>query len=113
MDQQDVLKRSYSTLTALKEHLSSSGPVHEKYVNEYHRSLDNLTSIGLDVSEFRIPENELRFAWASSNYITGETEYHNYKEMEKSYFLLKLDSLLNYFSLISDRNPQRVGFKTK
>lgn len=47
---------------------------------------------------------------SSLNYMTGQKTYRNYKEIETSFFLTKLEALLNYFSLISQSPKPQIGF---
>lgn len=72
--------------------------VHEKYVQEYHQILSSLEEAGMETAEFKIPDAELKQSWSSMNYLSGEVEYNDYKEVEQTYFLYKLDSILAYLS---------------
>ncbi|MEX0931220.1 MAG: hypothetical protein WDZ88_00555 [Candidatus Paceibacterota bacterium] len=99
MENQEKYKRAHARLTSLKENLDYP-MIHEKYVSEYHQILNSLADTGIEIDEFKIPDSELKQSWASSNYMTGEVEYNDYKEIEKTFFLYKLDSLLNYLGNI-------------
>lgn len=99
MADQEKYKRAHARLTSLKNNLSDA-MIHEKYVSEYHQILDSLAETGIEIQEFKIPVSELKQSWASSNYMTGEVEYNDYKEVERTFFLYKLDSILSYLSAI-------------
>lgn len=95
MDKQDTYKRAHARLTSLKGNLKDP-MIHEKYVHEYHEILATLSEAGIEINEFKIPDSELKQSWSSMNYVSGETEYNDYKEIEQTYFLYKLDSVLTY-----------------
>lgn len=99
MENQEKYKRAHARLTSLKGNLDDP-MIHEKYVSEYHQILSSLAETGIEVDEFKIPDSELKQSWASSNYITDEVEYNDYKEVEKTYFRYKLDAVLSYLSAI-------------
>ncbi|MFA5876839.1 MAG: hypothetical protein WC880_00540 [Candidatus Paceibacterota bacterium] len=98
MEKQEVYKKAVSRLSSLKANLDNA-MIHEKFVREYHLILDSLTTSGVSIEEFKIPESELKQGWISSNYMTGEVQYADYKEVEKEYFLYKLDSIINYLKM--------------
>jgi hypothetical protein len=112
MDTQEVFKRAYSTLLSLKTNLPTAYHSHEKYVSQYHEIIEKLSALGFDLTEFRIPEEQMERAVTGSNYVTGEVDYADYREVERTFFLLKLDALLNYFSLSGGDGEKgtRIGF---
>jgi len=97
MEKQETYKRAYVRLNSLKGNLKDP-MVHEKYVQEYHQILASLEAAGMEIAEFKIPDSELKQSWSSMNYISGEVEYNDYKEVEQTFFLYKLDSILAYLS---------------
>lgn len=98
MDKREIYKRAIARLTSLRKNLDMS-MIHEKYVYEYHKIIETLTESGINIDEFTIPDAELKQAWASSSYETGEVEYEDYKEIENAYFLYKLDAIINYLKI--------------
>lgn len=90
----DVLKRVYARLTALKTNIPDSYDAVQEYVIEYHKLLTQLKTIGFDLGEFRIPE---------------ETYSKSYSAI-KTFFLMKLDGLLAYFTLTYDDRKPQIGF---
>lgn len=110
MDQNELLQ-NYTLLSSLKNNINKSHHyTHEKYVEEYHQILDGMEKSGINLEKFKIPEKELKNMMSSFNYITGQKTYRNYKEIETSFFLTKLEALLNYFSLISQSPKPQIGF---
>ncbi len=99
MENQEKYKRAHARLLSLKANLDDP-LIHEKYVSEYHQILASLAETGIETDEFKIPDSELKQSWSSGNYITGEVNYNDYREVEKTYFLYKLDSVLSYLSAI-------------
>lgn len=111
----DAFARAYVTLQSLRKNIEHIGGVEEKYVREFHAVLDRLEGIGIDVSEFRIPDSELKHRdTAASMYVGGE-RISPYKPSEEKYvtrqfILTKLDAILGYFEIITSEKPKRIGF---
>ena len=60
-NKQDELTRAYVKLSSLRKSIAQmSFPIPEKYVHEFHKALDKLEDIGIDIAEFRIPGSELK-----------------------------------------------------
>ena len=109
---QDILIRVYATLSSLRKNISQINyGIEEKYVNQYHEALDRLQSIGIDVTEFRIPHSEVRPRSTGGSYITGETFYSEEKYIDKPVILIKLDAVLSYFEIITAERPKNIGFR--
>ena len=118
---QDEIVRAYAILQALRKNIDqiTKNSIEETYVNEFHSALDKLTSIGIDVSEFHIPDSELTpipdptivpvtYPGESGR----QTRYTKEKYLDKQYFLMKIDSVLGYFERITSPEPKRAGFRT-
>ena len=111
-DNQDAVVRAYVTLSALRKNVDQIGAITERYVREFHNVLDRMeSSIGTDLSEFRIPSAEVVPHATSYNTITGETHYSEEKYVERVFMLMKLDAVLGYFEIITGEEPRRMGFK--
>lgn len=109
----DELIRLYCRLDALKKNLPASHSINEKYVQEYHAILDELSkTIQLSLEEFRIPNSEMKREFLGGNYITGEKHYSNDKVCERFFLLSKLEALLSYFQTqhFSEEKPT-IGFQ--
>src|ERR1039458_5220132 len=101
-DQQDVMKRAYANLLSLKKNLPDEHPnntVNMDTVDVYIKQLDSLSSIGLDVEEFRIPQSMLGAEMTSINYMTDEQAATGNINLKLGYLKTKLDGLLTYFDL--------------
>ena len=111
-NKQDILARAYATLLALRKNIDQmSSPILEKYVHIFHTELDKLESIGIDVSEFRIPDSEIKPQIIASQYVRGRKEWsHEVFGVEKSFILTKLDAILGYFEIITSETPRKIGF---
>ena len=58
---QDTLTRAYSMLSPLRKNIDKMTTlVPEAYVNEFHSVLTKLEGIGINVSEFRTPDSEVK-----------------------------------------------------
>jgi len=116
-NQQDELARAYAMLKSLRENIDRMTDyyVSETYIREFHTVLDRIESIGIDTSEFRIPDSELKHRdTAASMYVRGEriSPYKPSEEqyVDKSFILTKLDAILGYFEIITSEKPKRIGF---
>jgi hypothetical protein len=117
-DNQDTLARAYAMLSALRKNIDQmadyKGKVTETYVREFHAVLDRLDGIGIDVSDFRIPDSVVKpMITASWSDWDGKGSQHSYsddKYVDKSFILMKLDAVLGYFEIITSEKPRRIGF---
>lgn len=107
---EDKLQKVFAQLSALKANLPEGHHANEKYVSTYN-SLVNDLSVGLGESleEFSVPGNEIKQRVTSSNYLTKEVNYSKDKWCERSVLLMKLDSLLGYFTLKLQSTSQTPG----
>lgn len=113
MDKTDKFARARSRLTALKQNIPKEyGYVQEAYVNEYHQALDDLTKLGCDLEEFKIPEQWMETeTWQVPEGEGYETRHGNTRQLKREQFLMKLDSVLNYLSsLASSKSRGPIGF---
>ncbi len=113
-DQQDVLKRAYASLLSLKGNLPNEHPNNTVDIDTaeiYGKQLDALSSIGIDVEEFRIPHSMLGSETTEINYMTHETAATGNTNLKLGYLKTKLDSLLTYFELnTSSGDKPTIGF---
>lgn len=107
----DVLVRAYAILSALRKNIEQlEYNVPEKYVHEFHNVLDKMKGIGIDVSEFRIPDSEIAPRVTSFNRLTGERRCSEEKYVDRPLLLTKLDAILTYFEIITSEKPRRIGY---
>ena len=115
-DKQDKVARAYATLTSLRKNVSEMREqlIVETYVREYHAVLDRLEGIGIDITEFRVPDSQVKPKITSSMW-DDSGSHHSYSEekyVDKPYLLTKIDSILSYFEIITSEKPRRIGFKS-
>ena len=112
-NRQDALVRAYAMLSSLRKNITQIvGNVEETYVREFHAVLDRLKGIGIDVSEFRIPDSMVNPRVTSFNMFTKETTYTEEKYVDKPYLLTKIDAILNYFEITTSEKPRKIGYHT-
>ena len=113
-DHQDNLKRAYASLTSLRNNLPTEYPnstIDLDTAEIYEKQLDALSTIGIDIEEFRIPHSMLTTEMTSINYLTNEQAATGNINLKLSYLKTKLDSLLTYFELnTSSADKPTIGF---
>ena len=73
----------------MKESLPDWSSIPDRYVEEFHGALDQLSETGFDVSEFKIPSGDLDRIMTPGNYLTGETHYSTDRHVPRPLFLGK------------------------
>ena len=114
-NKQDELARAYAMLSSLRKNIGqmSDYSIPETYVREFHTVLDRLTGIGINVSEFRIPDSAVQPKITSRGRGGNGVErisYSKEKYVERSFILTKLDAILGYFEIITSEKPRSIGF---
>lgn len=110
---QDAIIRAYALLSSLRKNVDQPSiaeyhGITSSYVGEYHKALDLLEEIGMNVSHFRIPDSELQPRLLVSS--LSSLSYSEEKYVRKSYFLSKLDAILQYFELQTSEPKKTIGF---
>jgi hypothetical protein len=110
MTNQNELKKAFTTLDALKQNIPNDDDyvLDEKYANMFNKELDRLINLGFDVNEFKIPEQDIKQI-ELSRHRSGKIDYTDEKYVDKKLFLIKLDSILAYFSIMDPEN--KIGFE--
>jgi predicted nucleotide-binding protein len=98
---QDELIRAYTNLKALRDRIAEITTVRDTYVNEFHSTLIRLQDIGIGISEFWIPDSEITPRVESIRTLTFDDRpsgptYSEEKYVDRSYILMKIDSILGY-----------------
>ena len=111
-NEKDEFVRVYTTLSSLRKNIEQMGAVEEKYVREFHAVLSRLESIGMDVSEFRIPNSEVQPVLTAQDFggSSVKNSYSEDKYVDKPYFLTKMDAILGYLEIITSEKPKKMGF---
>jgi len=116
-DNQDTLARAYAMLSSLRKNIDQlTLNVPETYVREFHTVLDSLEGIGIKVSEFRIPDSEVKptkIPGGIHRFDEGESiRYSKEKYVDRAFILTKIDAILGYFEIINSEKPKKLGFHT-
>lgn len=105
-----TLREVLASLSAQKDNLPKAGQIEEVYVDNFHEQLNLLDKVGIDVSRFRVPSNQMKpIRVGPSVYTFGEDnppEYSQERYVARSILLTKIDTVLGYFSLES----KDIGF---
>ena len=115
--QQDALVRAYTALSSLRKNIAQiAHSIPEVYVTEFHKVLERLEHIGVEVSEFRVPESLVKpmitsAPVANSSGVRGRATYSEERYVDKPFILHKLDSILGYFEFVTSETPKRIGFR--
>ena len=110
----DKLIRAISLLTALQSSTKDAkeyNDLSDSHVSEFHTTLSSIADMGIDITEFFIPDSELKPKLLSSS-PRGDS-YSDIKYVRKSIFLTKLDGILNYLNYILEEPKRSAGFKPK
>jgi len=103
--------RAFARLSALRRNIEqiANSLVEEPYVQEFHDILNRLESLGVDVSDFRIPPSRVN-PRVTSTHMEGSKSYSEKRYVEKPFILTKLDAVLGYFEMITSEKPRKIGF---
>ena len=115
-NKQNTLKRAYVTLTSFRKNIDTikENRIRVTYVQKFHAVLSRLEGIGIDISEFRIPDSEVE-PRITSSWRDDSGFHHRYSEekyVQRSFILTELDAILGYFEIIISDEPRRIGFHT-
>ena len=101
--QQDILIRAFVLLKSLQKNIGNikESIVSETYINEYHAVLEKLKSIDIDTEDFYIPSSVIKIY----------RDYSGEKDVERTYFLTKIDAVLGYFEILTSSEPKKIGFR--
>jgi len=117
-DTKDTLARAYATLKSLRNNIAEMNAVTEIYVSEFHTVLTRLQGTGINVSEFWIPDSEIAPRVTVIRTLTfadspkSRADYSREKYVDKSFILMKIDTVLGYFEIITSEKPKKMGFYT-
>jgi|GEM_PF-1685258 len=108
---EDTRRRALAMLRSLRENVDKiTGRVEEKYVTEFHAALDSLEATGIDVSQFRIPDSEVKpivFGPINTLHFPGQRPsrptYSGESYVDKPLLLTKLDAAIMYSTTLIPR----------
>ena len=112
MNDGDQILRAYATITSIRANVPERHEVEARWVNEFNAAIAKLeTSLGIDLQEFKVPQDALKRYVASCNSLTSDVTYLEGLWCERAILMQKLDSVLVYFTGLEDRDDKKIGFR--
>jgi len=113
----DKILRALALLTALRQNTSSESiteynSLSTSHVTQFHEILNSISSIGIDVKEFFIPDQEVKPKLLSISSVSGP-RYSEERYIRKSLFLTKVDGIMNYLEMLLKEKPRKTGFQPR
>jgi len=109
----DKLIRAISLLSALRSATKAAkeyNDLSESHVSELHTTLSTISDMGIDVTEFLIPDSQVKPEVRAVS-VEGTVRYSEEKYVRKSIFLTKLNGILTYLNYILKEPDKTIGFK--
>jgi len=111
MNDGDQILRAYAAITSIRANVPERHEVEERWVNEFNAAIEKLEkSLGIDLREFKVPQDALKRYVASCNSLTSDVTYLEGLWCERAILMQKLDSVLVYFTGLQDREDNKIGF---
>jgi hypothetical protein len=111
MSDDDQILRAYATITSMKANVPERPQIEERWVIEFNTAIEKLEkSLGIDLEEFKVPQDALKRFVASCNSLTNDVTYLEGLWCERAILMQKLDSVLVYFTGLQDRDDNKIGF---
>ena len=111
MNADDQILRAYAAITSIRAHVPERPQVEERWVDEFNAAIEKLEkSLGIDLQEFKVPQDALKRFVASCNSLTGDVTYLDGLWCERAILMQKLDSVRVYFTGLQDREDNKIGF---
>ena len=111
MSDDDQILRAYATITSIRANVPERHEVEERLVKEFNLAIAKLEkSLGIDLEEFKVPQDALKRFVASCNSMTNDVTYLEGLWCERAILMQKLDSVLVYFTGLQDQEDNKIGF---
>ena len=111
MSDDDQILRAYAVITSIRTNVPERHEVEERWVKEFNGAIAKLEkSLGIDLEEFKVPQDALKRFVASCNSMTNDVTYLEGLWCERAILMQKLDSVLMYFTGLQDREDTKIGF---
>jgi hypothetical protein len=111
MHADDQILRAYATITSIRANVPERHEVEERWVIEFNAVIQKPEkSLGIDLQEFKVPQDALKRFVASCNSLTSDVTYLEGLWCERAILMQKLDSVLVYFTGLKDREDNKIGF---
>ena len=108
----DQILRAYAAITSIRANVPERHEVEARWVNEFNTAIEKLEkSLGIDLQEFKVPQDALKRYVASCNSLTSDVTYLEGLWCERAILMQKLDSILVYFTGLEDRDDKKIGFR--
>ena len=76
MNDGDQILRAYAVITSIRANVPERHEVEARWVNEFNAAIAKLeTSLGIDLQEFKVPQDALKRYVASCNSLTSDVTY--------------------------------------
>jgi hypothetical protein len=112
MNDGDQILRAYATITSIRANVPERHEVEARWVNEFNAAIAKLEKLlGIDLQEFKVPQDALKRYVASCNSLTSDVTYLEGLWCERAILMQKLDSVLVYFTGLEDRDDKKIGFR--
>ena len=112
MNDGDQILRAYAAITSIRANVPERNEVEQRWVNEFNAAIAKLEkSLGIDLQEFKVPQDALKRYVASCNSLTSDVTYLEGLWCERAILMQKLDSVLVYFTGLQDRQDKKIGFR--
>ena len=111
MSDDDQILRAYATITSIRANVRERHEIEERWVKEFNVAIAKLEkSLGIDLEEFKVPQDALKRFVASCNSMTNDVTYLEGLWCERAILMQKLDSVLVYFTGLQDQEDNKIGF---
>jgi hypothetical protein len=108
----DQILRAYATITSIRDNVPERHEVEARWVIEFNAAIERLEkSLGIDLQEFKVPQDALKRYVASCNSLTSDVTYLEGLWCERAILMQKLDSVLVYFTGLQERQDKKIGFQ--
>ena len=112
MSNGDQILRAYATISSLRTNVPNDYEVEETWVREFNRAVQQIQgALGVELQEFRVPQDALYRSMATSNYLTGEVSYRDGLWCRREVLMHKIDSVLTYFTGLRHGEERQIGFR--
>lgn len=112
MSKGDQLLRAYATISSLRTNVPNDYEVEERWVREFNGAVQQIQdALGVDLQDFRVPQDALYRSEATRSYLTGEVSYRDGLWCRREVLMYKIDSVLTYFTGLQDGKERQIGFR--
>jgi hypothetical protein len=107
----DQILRAYAAITSIRANVPERPQVEKRWVDEFNVAIEKLEkSLGIELQEFKVPQDALKRFVASCNNLTSDVTYLEGLWCERAILMQKLDSVLVYFTGLQEQEGNKIGF---